>query len=276
MINETFSSKRFWNYFQYDLKQLWNNNGKAAVLLGFISVLCYLLWVAGSLVFTGTWNAPGLAARLFFFLFGGIFLVFYQTRTYGYLTQKQAGASWLMIPASSLEKFLSMVLLSVVLVPLAYVCSYMILDAVIALLDPTAGDAILSKLGTISGEISNALSAASEEGFQFNLSVLAVPVFLQLIADMLYFLLCGISFKKWKIVGGIAVLMGISMVITPIFSSFAIHTWAPMLSQYGTGDDPTLLMNFLNSVLNWGTVLDALMVLGLAAGVFYRIRTLKH
>ena len=278
MINETFTFQRFWNYFKYDLKQLWHNNGKAAILLGGISVICYVIWVLGSLVFTGSWQAPGIAARLCFFAFGSLFLVFYQTRTYGYLTQKQPGQAWLMIPASALEKAISMMIITVILLPLAYIVSYLALDGIIALLDKTAGDAILVGWVPASQEISNALSAASEEGFQFNLSALALPVIFQFMGNLLYFLLCGICFRKWKIASGLAITMAASAVFTPIFSHFALNTWSPMLAEYGSGhgDDPTVILEFLNSVISWGTVVDFLIVVALAIGIYYRIKTLKH
>lgn len=276
MSNENFTFQRFWNYFQYDLKQLWRNNGKAAILLGFISVICYLVWVVGSLVFTGQWHAPAMAARLVFFFFGSLILMFYQTRTYGYLTEKQAGSAWLMIPASVLEKSISMILITILVIPLAYVGSYLILDSVIALLDPTAGDSLIKAFVPAVGDISNALSAASEEGFQFNLAALAVPFVLQLVADFLYFLLCGICFKKWKIAGGLGVLLGLSVIFTPLITYLSIHVWAPMLSAYGGGDDPTLIEHFTNAALNWGTLANWVIVIGLALGIYYRIKTLKH
>lgn len=278
MINETFTFQRFWNYFKYDLKQLWHNNGKAAIMLGGISVICYVIWVLGSLVFTGSWQAPGIAARLVFFALGSIFLVFYQTRTYGYLTQKQAGQAWLMIPASALEKAISMIIITVIFLPVAYIVSYLALDGIIALLDHTAGDAILVGWIPASESIGNALSAANEEGIQFHLSALALPVVFQFMGNLLYFLLCGICFRKWKIASGLAITMAASAVFTPIFSHFALNTWAPMLAEYGGGDgkDPVVILDFLNSVISWGTVVDFLIVVGLAIGIFYRIKTLKH
>ena len=253
MTSETFTFQRFWNYFKYDLKQLWHNNGKAAIMLGFISVICYLIWILGSLVFTGSWNAPGIGARTFFFALGSIILVFYQTRTYGHLTEKQAGQAWLMIPASHLEKFVSMMLITILCIPLAYVASYVVLDSLIAWLDPTAGDPIVTGASSLAQAISSGVSAASEEGYHFNLGLLAVPLLLQQIANFLYFLLCGISFKKWKIVGALAIMLAASTVITPLFSFFALHTWSPMLEAYGNGDDPVLIAQFVNTAMNWGT-----------------------
>lgn len=276
MTSETFTFQRFWNYFKYDLKQLWHNNGKAAVLLGFISVICYLIWVLGSLVFSASWNAPGPEARIMFFILGSIILMFYQTKTYGYLTEKRPGQAWLMIPASTLEKFISMMIITIIVIPCAYVVSYLVLDSLIALLDPTAGQSILMGVTPLAEKISTGLSAASEEGYQFHLGLLAFPLLIQQISNFLYFLLCGISFKKWKIVGSLAIMLALSAVITPLFSLISLHTWAPMLASYGSGDDPVIIANFVNNVMNWSTVINSVIMIGLAIGIYFRIKTLKH
>ena len=276
MISEKFSAQRFGKYFKYDLKQLWHNNGKAAIGLGFISVICYIIWVSVSLSFTGSWQAPGIAARLAFFYLGALILMFYQTRTYGYLTEKKAGQSWLMLPASTLEKFVSMMIITVVVIPCAYLVSYLALDAIIGLLDPTAGTPIIAGYSEVSEAVNEAMSAADSEGFHFNLAVLAFPVFLQMIANLLYFLLCGICFKKWKIMGGIGVLLALEMVLAPFLTHIAFKYWTPAISNYDYGDDPVLLTGLINSVMNYAIVIDGLLVVGLAIGIYYRLKTLKH
>ena len=193
MVNDTFSAKRFGQYFMYDLKQLWHNNGKAALALGFISVICYIIWVAFSLIFVGTWQAPGLVARLVFFSIGSMILVFYQTRTYGYLTEKKAGQSWLMVPASHLEKFVSMMIITIIVIPLAYLVSYLVLDSLIGLLDKTSGGPLLGGFGSVMDSVDRALSAAREEGFQFSLSAFMIPSVFQFIFN------CALAWTAGKV-----------------------------------------------------------------------------
>lgn len=272
MINNTFSFNRFWNYFQYDLKQLWRNNGKAVIVLGFLSVFSYLVWVIFSLIFTGEWHAPGVSARVSFFVLGWFILMLYNTRSYGYLTEKRAGSAWLMIPASTLEKFVSMMVITIIVLPLAYVVSYLLLDGAISLLDPTAGDAIVTGAAPMLEAIGEGLEAAGVAGLEINLGLFLIPIILQAIGNLLYFLLCGICFKKWKLVGAFVLLLGASMVFTPISVGLVMHGWAPMVEIA----DSVQAMELLNNALNWGTLLDALMVLGFGAGIYYRIKTLKH
>lgn len=276
MVNETFDSKRFGRYFRYDLSQFWHNNGKAALLLGFLSVITYLLWVGGCLVFTGTWQAPSVGMRLLFFSLGFIVLVFYQTRTYGYLTEKRAGQSWLMLPASTLEKFISMMIITILVIPFAYILSYLALDSIIGLVDPTAGGLIVSSASGVLDGLGKALSAASEEGLQINVMAFALPLLLQFVLNMLYFLLCGICFKKWKILGGIGVVMGLQMVFTPIVSSLVYKYWTPILTEQSFNEDPIQSLSIVNGMINYATITNAVVVIALAVAIYYRLKTLKH
>lgn len=276
MVNETFDSKRFGRYFRYDISQFWHNNGKAALLLGFLSVISYLVWITGSLVFTGTWSAPGVAARIVFFFLGFMALVLYQSRTYGYLTEKRAGQSWLMLPASTLEKFISMMIITILVIPCAYILSYLALDSLIGLVDKTSGGPLVTGFSNVADGFSKALSAASEEGVHIHVGAFALPLVLQFILNLLYFLLCGICFKKWKIMGAIGVLLGLQMVSTPLISSAVFKYWTPALADYNYSEDPVQVLEIVNNMINFSTILNAVVLVGLAAGIYYRLKTLKH
>ena len=86
MKSEVFNFSRFWNYFKYDLKQMWRNHSKPALFIGGMELLLYVVWVLLALVFTGHWTGPGLAARCTVFVIAFTVLELYQTRTYGHLT----------------------------------------------------------------------------------------------------------------------------------------------------------------------------------------------
>ena len=104
-MNETFNFNRFWTYFKYDLKQMWRNHSKAAIMIGGASAIFYVVWVLFSLVFFQHWTSPVIYARFGVLVLAFAVLEFYQAYTYGYLTDKKKGSAWLMIPASKAEKF---------------------------------------------------------------------------------------------------------------------------------------------------------------------------
>lgn len=276
MSNEVFSFPRFRKYFRYDITQLWRNNGKAVLMLGGISLIVYIIWVIFSLLITGTWQAPTLPTRIVVFFVGWIILLFYQTRTYGYLTEKRAGSSWLMVPASTLEKFVSMLIISIILEPLAYTASYLLVDGIIALADPTAGQAIIASTGEVMPELREGLAKAAENGVTFRLWMLAIPFVLEMMANIMYFLLCGICFKKWKLMGAFAVLMGISMLSVAFFSFFAWGDWVQRLEMFHDMDDPVAIVSYVNSAMSLGTLVNFVVAVLLGAGIYYRLKTIKH
>lgn len=276
MTNEVLSFPRFGKYFKYDLTQMWRNNGKAVVMLGGISLIVYLIWVIFSLVFTGTWNGPDMAVRAAVMMLGWFILVLYQTRTYGYLTEKRAGSSWLMVPASSLEKCLSMLLITVVLQPLAYFIAYLLVDGFLALVDPTVGTALIASVGTATTELREALAEGVAQGFDVHVWMFFIPVILQAMYNLMYFLLCGLCFKKWKLVGAFAVLVGFSIVMTLLFSLFAWGDWVDKLQMIKDMDDPETVIGFVNGLLSAVTVANFLTFLLMGCGIYYRIKTLKH
>lgn len=276
MTNEVFSFPRFGKYFKYDITQMWRNNGKAVIMLGGISLIVYLIWVIFSLVFTGTWQGPEIAVRAAVIVVGWIILICYQTRTYGYLTEKRAGSSWLMVPASTLEKVLSMLLITVILQPLAYFCAYLLVDGLLALLDPTVGTALIASVGPAATEVHEALNEGVVQGFEVHLWMFFIPVILQAMYNLMYFLLCGITFKKWKLIGAFAVLIGISIVSTLFFSLFAWGDWVDKLQMIKDMDDPVNVINFANVMLSVLTSVNFLIFLLMGTGIYYRIKTLKH
>ena len=119
-MNEIFDFKRFWTYFKYDLKQMWRNHSKAAIMIGGASAIFYVIWVLASLVFTQHWSSPVIYARLAVFILAFAILELYMVRAYGYLTEKKEGSAWLMVPASKTEKFVSMLLMVCIVIPLLF------------------------------------------------------------------------------------------------------------------------------------------------------------
>ena len=111
MTNEIFQGSRFWAYFKYDLTQMWRNHVKAAVGLGLAGLIIYFVVVLFNLTFNGTWQGPGISGRFVTFFLASAALELYYTRIYGYLTDKRKGSAWLMLPASTVEKWVSMLIM---------------------------------------------------------------------------------------------------------------------------------------------------------------------
>ena len=280
-MNETFSAGRFFRYFLFDNKQLWSRHTRAVVTFGGLGIILYIVSVILGLIFTQQWHGPVLWARVITLAFASLVLVFYQTRTYGYLTDPKAGAAWLMVPASRLEKFLSMMIITLIEMPLTLLATYLCIDGIITLVDPTVEGAIISSVGTIYSQFNNFVSQnASEIDFGITAGGLTFQFWLNTCTYLLYFLLCGICFKKHKVGTGLAILIGLGLLFT-IFSGLFIssgllESWAKSTAE-GLADAPIeKTQRILNWTLNSEFVLNGLAVIGLGTGIFFRIKSLKH
>lgn len=274
-MNETFNLNRFWTYFKFDLKQMWRNHSKAAILIGGASALFYIIWVMASLIFTQTWSSPVIVARFVVLVLAFAVLELYQAHTYGHLTEKRAGSSWLMIPASRAEKFVSMLLMTLVVIPVLFFAVYFLIDGFLSLVDPTYGEALITGFFGTYEKLINGISAFNADSpISFTAGSLVFPAIVGFFCNFLYFLLCGICFKKNKIVYGLLILFAISTFLS-LLSGLLLPFFGEhieFLSSASSEDVARWATNFMN-----GTVfLSCLLAIGLGWGVWRRIKTLQH
>ena len=229
-----------------------------------------VLGIAFNAVFMKTWQAPGFVARVIVFILAAFALELYQTRTYGYLTDRRKGASWLMIPASSFEKWLSMILMTLVVIPVAFLGTYALIDGILSMADRTYGEVLVSAAKTVLTKADDALTAANTEyDTTWSMGLVFLPAIVGYICNFLYFLLCGICFRRNKIVWAILILFGSSIVLSSITTTLGFQT------RYDINDLAEAEV-FIRSIVNWTTLFSGVLAMGLAWGIFYRIKTLKH
>lgn len=276
MQSEVFNGKRFFTYFKYDLMQTLRIHVKAAILIGFAGVIFYVLGIGfNALASTiasghGVWQAPGFGGRLVIFILASTALELYQIRTYGYITNRRKGSSWLLVPASAFEKWLSMILMTLIVIPVAFICTYTATDAILSLVDPTYGKMLLSSAIDAFGELQTKLSAANEEyTTSWSLSFMIVPYLVGFCCNFLYFLFCGITFKRYKLLYAFLILFGLSIV------GSSISTWLGIQGHIEI-EDFAQAEQFIRHTVSVVTVYVGIFAVLLAGGIFYRIKTLKH
>ena len=273
-MNESFNFSRFWTYFKYDLKQMWRNHSKAAIMIGGASAIFYVIWVLVSLVFTQHWSSPVIYARAGVAVLAFTILELYMVRAYGYLTEKKAGSNWLMVPASKAEKFVSMLLMVCIVIPLLFFVVYMVIDGFLSLVDPTYGQALFTGF---TGAYSKLLEGLSEFGAEspiaFTPSSFIFPTIVSVFCNFLYFLLCGICFKKNKLVGAIAILFGLSLVLSLLTGIFVPRIFTNI--DFNNMDD-LQIARWVTGCMNAGVIISCLLTVGLGWGVWRRIKTIQH
>lgn len=136
-----FNLKRFGKYFVYDLKQ----SVKKVNSFIFLPVAMPLIMEILTRITNETGpqidSRTGIFTTILFLL-----VIICPARLYGGLTVKDKGTEWLMLPASRGEKFFSMELISLFLLPLYFIATYLLTDWVISLFDKTIAFTIFDNM----------------------------------------------------------------------------------------------------------------------------------
>ena len=274
-MSNTFHFPRFVNYLRFDLSRMWKNHTKTAILLGGGSLLVYLLVGIGGLLFNFHWAVASEPFRFIGIFFALAVLQLYMARIYGFVTDRKEGSDFLLIPASTLEKWLSMLLIALVVIPLLFFVVYFAVDGLICLVDPRAGESLFSLVLNGFSELRAGMPAFNEalarKGLPYNYGIgsLIVPFLLSMMFNYLYYLLCGLVFKRHKILNAILVAMAVSAVV----SLLAGNILPNMDMSYLDGQEAFALADTVYSTMN---IITGVFVVALAAAVYVRLRKISH
>ena len=273
-MNNVFSPKRFGKYFLYDLENAKNNFGLTLLILGLMPMILYAVFQLINLIFNRTLiiNADGfIPARIS----SGIICVAVATfafgaKVYGSITDKRAGSSFLMLPASTFEKWLSMILMGCVVAPICLSILYVGSDTIMGLLFPNSFGTPIVKMP-----------------FYDILAETEIPVDIKINYTgiawgnwcwyMLFFTLGGIYFKKGKVGKSILVLSFLTILTSLLFAAIVGHfetDWVNDSLLLNTIDeDPEVA---IRKIIGLGKALlyaQLVILLGLS---YLRLRTIKH
>lgn len=265
-MSETFNFNRFWTYFRYDLRQMWRSNSKPAMFLGGGGFILLLMWSFFSLVISFRLVTPPLPARICGFVICSAILQLYMTKSYGFLTDRRRGADYLMVPASTLEKYISLLAIALVVIPFLFGTVYLLSDALLCLAFPSGGAPLLKGIGYVFTGISEANLRMQEEMVPFQISIFWVIVFFSLagIYNILFYVLCGLVFRRYKILYGLL----ISFVIGTVFSGI-LTVYLNNEFTYGAANDAAAVAEVFS-------VIEIFMAVGsvlLAWGIYHKLKT---
>lgn len=275
-MSNTFNFNRFGKYFVYDLKRQWKNIGMLMLIFALFPIIFYMLYMFFAALFDGGLmkifigleiDGPAGGTRFgVFAVMSTIFVMLFPSRAYGEITNKAKGSEWLMLPASRLEKFTSMMLISLIVIPLVYVVVYFLSDAFVCLLDKSCGDSLMSF--RINNEIGTADFVIPANGFW----LLAANI----VEYVSIFLLGGLIFKKWKVVGTALVLFALGMVFSGLFSAFITNAdldwWGKWFTDWAIRHADSIDI-WLNAFINFWLLL-ILAICGTWS--WFRIKRLQH
>ncbi len=292
--NDIFNFRRFGKYFASDLRTCWVNYGLSLLTISTVfPVGTYFLTNTFNLILNSTWDGPDIGLRSFIFIVATICMVVTMpVKCYGKITEKQYGSFFLTLPASRLEKFVSMFLMTCIIAPVLGFALHLGTDAIICALDHTCGRNLVTgamELIRNMGEMKELTLNFVDESITIENAALAQDLIRQISSPWLYadeifgitlpFLLGALYFKRGKTVKTILAIFAFSMATSIIMTPY-METWAAEMVSNANADTDTILQMFNNGIFKnlvlIDTFSDTVINLALMAGIWFRIKTLKH
>ena len=293
--NDIFNFHRFGKYFASDLKTCGANYGLSLLALTVLAPVATELVFAGfSLLLDLSWHGAGLGLRVGVFAIAMLcMIVTMPVKCYGKLTDKQYGAFWLMLPASRLEKFISMLLICSIIVPALGLVMYLGVDALICAIDHTCNQSILAgafdlmdeittlkmNMGGVEVDVPKESIMALENGSKFIRQITNPWLYVdEILCVSLPFLLGAICFKTRKTVMTFLAMAAFSMALS-MFATPLMLSVMDKFTMAASEEDAMRMMfesGFYNNLIWIDIVSDTLLYGGIIAGIWFRIKTLKH
>ncbi len=294
MKNDIFNFRRFGKYFTTDFRTCCANYGLSLLTISMlVPIVLYVIIVTINQIMHNTWDGPDIGLRVFAFAVAMICMVVTMpVKCYGKITEKQYGSFWLTLPASRLEKFISMILMTCIIVPVSGALLYFGLDALICAFDHTCGQNLFAggmELLQKMGEAKDVTLNLIDESITIEDATLAQELIRQMNNPWMYideifcftlpFLLGAVFFRNGKTVKTFIALFAIStvtgMICSPIMTNWVMEMFNNL------NEDPDAILQMFNNKLFKNlvlidTVTDTVTNLALMAGIWFRIKTLKH
>ena len=260
-MNDVFSVRRFSKYLLFDLNNAKNKFGLSLLITGLCAIIIFVISTLFSLLDGNTMQDPGWINFTSSILATAIITIVYPVKVYGGLTDKKEGSSWLMVPASGLEKFLSMSIIVCIILPL---CLYILLILGNLVVSLFAQDyAVIPQI--------SALFMKDNEVLE-NGGLLAWLIWSE---NILAFTLGAICFKTGKT--GKTILcyfaFGLLVMFLMMLVFGKLEITGGLAGELLDNMDARKAQDLVNMAIN---ACNAFAMCGLLAGIYFRIKTLKH
>ena len=263
-MSNIFDFKRFGNYFGYSLRNGAVNFGLSLLICALMPAVVFVFYELIMLVFSGNFPTSSEWMRDFAAVLGLIVAVMIApAKLFGCITDKSRGTAYLMIPASTFEKWLSVILICILVLPLCF----------LALM--VAGDALMMLIFG-SAYADQYLFTYLCQSFNLDLGELKLNAFAFGYADwitgILTYALGAVWFKKAKVGKTLLCVTLFSIIIGLLFSGVSQEVFFSdefLLNGLEPNAAATWVNVFCNAIVwIWAAVL--------AAAIYLRLKTIKH
>ena len=293
MENDVFSWNRFWRYLKSDFNSFISRFGVSLLVMSTMAVTTDAFNGLFSFFLTGNWIGMTEALRMILFvIFGIIVMITAPAKLYGYFTDRKEGSAMLMLPASRLEKYVSMVLITGIVVPFIFGVIYFGLDIMVCMVDHTCGKSLFNLLFyTDFTSLFGGIPAEMQDWSQYMTNITSVFTPFLYIDDIFYtlmlFLLGALIFKTSKTgkTLGCLILLALSleMVLSPIIALTFLDKFR-ILSEGGFDDMTYEMFTQTFPLISWmgrhiilvDTISDGLMNCLVLFLIWLRFSRMKH
>lgn len=262
-MKEIFDVNRFGKYFAYDVRSAVSTFGLPMLILGLWPFIWLIFSYLLSFIF-GQDISSDQTSRIWPYVTMVIVGLTFGARVYGGVTDRRKGTDWIALPASALEKTLSLLLVTCIVAPAALLALTAVSNALVSLSVPYFGEILPFKtLGSLISE--------RTDGNYFNIPLI---LWLNWCENILFFTLGALCFKRNKVGKsilcyiGLVLLIGIVMMLTFQTTSLDSEDVERLLGEV----DPARVQTWINVALN---VIYAVVFTLLIGGIWARIKTIK-
>ncbi len=267
-MNNVFNFKRFGQYLAYSLKYAWSRVGLSLIICAAMPFFVFATEQIFSLLIFGEFSEMSLWVRLItVWCMFAVCSIYVPTKLYGRLTDKRYGSDYLMIPVSMPEKFVSLLAVLLVVVPVAFVFVFLLVDLLMGLILPNLyGTAVLMR------DCSFFFGSPMYDGFDFGINWFWC-FYANWLCSVLAFALGAMVFKKSKIVKTFLVIFLVSIIWSVLATFGIVAVWDSASFQVALENDSIYAVNWLNVSVNLQIAFIAVV---LAVLVYVRMKTIKH
>lgn len=267
-MNNIFDIKRFGKYLMYDLNNARNQYSVSFIIVSLMPIVVFTILNIVRICFGldhSYFNGISIFAVIMSYF---IAVITFPAKAYGGITDKRKGSNFLLVPASSFEKSLSMIVICCIIFPVLLWAVFFASDSLLSAIFPMSYGT-----GAI-GMIKEWYTSDISEYIQISLPAIGAASWC---STILAFALGAILFKKSKAAKTILCLMALGMVYSSIFAALGENGLLDnLVARFGAYDSDFEMSKALNMFNVWSNISTGITIAALSAGIFFRIKTLKH
>ncbi len=266
-----FSFRRFVNYLGYDIINAKNYFGVSLLICGLMPLIVYLFFQLFSVIISGHMGSDTLIPQVTALCVSFCVVVLcFPAKVYGSITERGAGTSRILLPASVFEKWLSMFIVTCVVLPVCFGVLFFGVDALMSVCLDNYSNPLAGYVFNFKKMLSDLSEDARIMGMHLDYAGL---FYIGWCDSILIYLLGAMVFRKSKIAKTILVLMALSTIVS-IFTGSLIYNGF----SFGISDDMGIeqincFLDRINAFAYWYYIVIFVVINAL---IYWRLRTIKH